>query len=55
MSIMKYLIILQLLAAMYSIIKFFITPLEEMMMIQLSIFYMLITWSIFGLIYVNHG
>lgn len=53
MSIMKYLIILQFLVATYSMIKFFMTPLEETITIQLAMFYMMITWSIFGIIYMT--
>lgn len=53
MSIMRYLILLQFLVATYSIIKFFMTPLEEVITIQLAMFYALITWSIFGLIYMT--
>jgi len=52
MNIIKYLMILYLLGALISIIRFIITPLEEEITIQLSIFYLLITWAIFGLIYV---
>lgn len=53
MSIIRYVMLFQLLIAAFSIIKFFMTPLEEMITIQLAMFYMLITWSIFGIIYIT--
>lgn len=53
MSIVKYLIMLYVLGAIISIIRFIITPIEETITIQKSVFWLLITWSIFGLIYMT--
>lgn len=53
MRIIKYVLMLYLLGALVSIIRFVFTPIEETMTIQKSIFWLLITWSIFGLIYIT--
>lgn len=53
MSIVKYLIMIYLLGAMISIIRFIITPIEETITIQKSVFWLLITWAIFGLTYMT--
>lgn len=53
MRLVKYFLIFQLLVAGYTIFKFLTTPLEEKISIQLSVYYLLITYAIFGLIYMT--
>lgn len=53
MKLVKYLILIYLLGALVSIIRFIMTPLEETITIQTSVVWLLITWAIFGMIYMT--
>lgn len=53
MRLIKYFMIIQLIAVAYFIIKSIMTPVDKMINIPSFAFYMLAAWAIFGTIYIE--
>lgn len=53
MKIFKYVVMIQFLIATYAMLLFIITPIEKNVTIPLDLFYLLMSLSWFGLIYVT--
>lgn len=52
-SVVKYLMLLFLLAALISIIRFIITPLEKTITIQEYVLWLILIWAFFGMIHIT--